>query len=138
MPAWIRPISRRSRSSQSYPTGSARPCSALHGALGEAGTEPVRRGESGYALYAIELGEADVIGDEGTRIGSLAPGDTFGEIAMLVTGRRTASVVARTPMRLLTFFAADLERIRAGLPAVDRALRRLGGARLERSGAGDA
>ena len=104
----------------------------------EAGTELVRRGEFGYALYAIELGEADVIGDEGTRIGSLAPGDTFGEIAMLVTGKRTASVVARTPMRLLTFFAADLERIRAGLPAVDRALRRLGGARLERSGAGDA
>lgn len=104
----------------------------------EAGTELVRRGEFGYALYAIELGEADVIGDEGTRIGSLAPGDTFGEIAMLVTGKRTASVVARTPMRLLTFFAADLERLRAGLPALDRALRRLGGARLERSAAGDA
>ena len=63
----------------------------------------------------------------------LGPGDTFGEIALLVTGRRTASVVARTEMRLLSLFDQDFQRIRPRVPELERALRRLGGERL-RSG----
>ncbi len=65
--------------------------------------------------------------DEGTR--PLGPGDTFGEIALLLTGQRTATVVARTPMRLLSVSGQDFERIRARVPELERSLRRLGLAR---------
>ena len=37
-------------------------------------------------------------------IATLGPGDFFGEIALLETERRTASVIAETPMRLIVMF----------------------------------
>jgi len=96
----------------------------------EAGDAVVTNGDFGYALYVIEEGEADVVveGDDAERV--LGPGDTFGEIALLVTGRRTATVVARTPMRLLWLFDQDFRRIRRDVPEFERSLRRLGGERL--------
>ena len=96
----------------------------------DAGAPIVTHGDFGYVLYAIEAGEAEVVvdGSDSTRV--LGPGDTFGEIALLVTGRRTASVVARTEMRLLSLFDQDFQRIRSRVPELERALRRLGGERL--------
>jgi CRP-like cAMP-binding protein len=47
-----------------------------------------------------------------------------------LTGQRTATVVARTPMRLLSLSGQDFERIRARVPELERALRQLG---LERA-----
>ena len=60
----------------------------------------------------------------------LGSGDTFGEISPLLTGQRTATVVARTPMRLLSLSGHDFERTRARVPGAESALRRLG---LERA-----
>ena len=96
----------------------------------DAGDAVVNSGDFGYALYVIEEGQADVLveGDDAERV--LGPGDTFGEIALLVTGRRTATVVARTPMRLLWLFDQDFRRIRRDVPEFERSLRRLGGERL--------
>jgi CRP-like cAMP-binding protein len=96
----------------------------------EAGAEIVTHGDFGYVLYSIEEGEADVSVDGAEASQTLGPGDTFGEIALLVTGRRTATVVARTPMRLLSLFEQDFQRLRSQAPELERALRRLGGARL--------
>jgi len=62
--------------------------------------------------------------------GSWAPGDVVGEIALLLTGQRTSTVVARTPMRLLSLSGQDFELIRARIPQLERSLRRLG---LERA-----
>jgi CRP-like cAMP-binding protein len=97
----------------------------------DAGAPIVTHGDFGYVLYAIESGEAEVVveGSDAPRL--LGPGDTFGEIALLVTGRRTASVVARTEMRLLSLFDQDFQRIRSRVPEIERALRRLGGERLK-------
>ena len=53
-----------------------------------------------YEFFVIEEGRAEVLRD-GRRLAELGPGDFFGEIGLLVTGRRTASVVALTPMRLI-------------------------------------
>jgi CRP-like cAMP-binding protein len=70
------------------------------------------------------------VGDGGAVIQSLGPGDAFGEIALMLTGQRTATVVARTPMRLLSLSGQDFDRIRARVPELEGSLRRLG---LERA-----
>jgi hypothetical protein len=67
----------------------------------DAGREVFHQGDHGDRFYVIEDGEADVIGD-GRLIRSLDPGDGFGEIALLHDTVRTATVRARTPLRLYT------------------------------------
>ena len=84
------------------------------------------------AIYLIEEGAAEVLDDRGEEIETLGPSDTFGEIALLLTGRRTATVVARTPMRLLSLSGQDFERIRARVPRLEDSLRRLGVERARR------
>lgn len=86
----------------------------------------------GTAIYFIEEGAAEVLDDRGEEIETLGPSDTFGEIALLLTGRRTATVVARTPMRLLSLSGQDFERIRARVPRLEDSLRRLGVERARR------
>ena len=97
----------------------------------EAGAKIVTLDDYGTAVYFIEQGNADVLENGGEATEVLGPGDTFGEIGLLLTGQRTATVVARTPMRLLSLSGPDFERIRARVPRVERSLRQLG---LERAG----
>jgi CRP-like cAMP-binding protein len=97
----------------------------------EAGAKVVTVDDYGTAIYFIERGEADVLADGGEATETLGPGDAFGEIALLLTGERSATVVARTPMQLLSLSGQDFQRIRAGVPELERSLRRLG---VERSG----
>jgi CRP/FNR family transcriptional regulator, cyclic AMP receptor protein len=97
----------------------------------EAGANVITLDDYGTAIYFIEQGEADVLQDGGEANEAVGPGDVFGEIGLLLTGQRTATVVARTPMRLLSLSGQDFDRIRASVPQVERSLRRLG---LERTG----
>jgi hypothetical protein len=64
-----------------------------------AGDEVVHQGDRADHFYVIEEGEAEVFGD-GRLISTLRPGDGFGEIALLKDRFRTATVRARTPLRL--------------------------------------
>ena len=96
----------------------------------EAGAKVITVDDYGTAIYFIEQGEADVLTGGGDATQTLGPGDTLGEIALLLTGERTATVVARTPMRLLSLSGQDFEGIRARVPELERLLRRLG---LERA-----
>ena len=73
----------------------------------EAGQALATEGEFGHALFAIESGTAEVSADGETRA-TVGPGDVFGEIAVMASGRRTASVVATSPMRLVAFFKRDV------------------------------
>jgi CRP-like cAMP-binding protein len=98
----------------------------------EAGAEVVTLDDYGTAIYFIELGEADVLPDGHETTETLGPGDTFGEIALLLTGERSATVVARTPMQLLSLSGQDFQRIRADVPELERSLRRLGAGRASR------
>jgi CRP/FNR family transcriptional regulator, cyclic AMP receptor protein len=96
----------------------------------EAGANVITADDYGTAVYFVEEGDADVRDAEGNATDALGPGDAFGEIGLLLTGQRTATVVARTPMRLLTLSGQQFESIRAQVPEVESALRRLG---LERA-----
>ncbi|GAA1760638.1 MFS transporter [Agromyces humatus] len=57
------------------------------------------QGDVGDRYYLIESGEVDVVGD-GQVVATLGPGEGFGEIALLRRTRRTATVVARSALRL--------------------------------------
>ena len=81
-------------------------------------------GDFGYALYAIEAGTADVSID-GAAVGSLGPGDVFGEIAVIASGRRTATVIATSPMRLIALFKRDVWALERRDPAAAARLRAL-------------
>ena len=96
----------------------------------DAGVQVVTLDDYGTAVYFIEQGEAEVRTDSSDETQALGPGDSFGEIALLLTGLRTATVVSRTPMRLLSLSGHDFERIRARVPELERGLRRVG---LERA-----
>jgi CRP-like cAMP-binding protein len=95
----------------------------------DAGVKLVGLDDLGSAIYFIEEGEAEVQGDDGRPPRALGPGDTFGEIGLLLTGERTATVVARTPMRLLSLSGQDFELIRGRVPELERSLRALGNQR---------
>ncbi len=63
-----------------------------------AGATLLTEGDFGFAMFAITAGTAEVL-QNGVVMRSLGPGDVFGEIAVLSGGRRTATVVASTPMQ---------------------------------------
>src|ERR671919_2136454 len=88
----------------------------------EAGATLLREGDFGYAMFAILDGTADVLKD-GAVIRTLQPGDVFGEIAVLAGERRTATVSARTPMRLVTVLNRDVWAMEEDAPEVGAALR---------------
>lgn len=64
-----------------------------------AGAAVFRQGEVGDRYYLIVSGEAEVLGD-GRLIATLGPGEGFGEIALLRSSRRTATVLARSELQL--------------------------------------
>jgi CRP/FNR family transcriptional regulator, cyclic AMP receptor protein len=75
-----------------------------------AGERIISQGEFAYELFAILEGVALVEQDGGV-IATLGPGDLCGEIGLLLTGRRTAAIVADTPMRLLAVFDQTFRRL---------------------------
>ncbi|MCC6791106.1 MAG: cyclic nucleotide-binding domain-containing protein, partial [Thermomicrobiales bacterium] len=88
----------------------------------------VRQGETGDALYLIESGEADVrvrtlAGDVMT-VATLRAGDYFGEIALVSGEKRTADVVAVTPMSVLRLDKDAYSRYLAKIVEVDQTLSR--------------
>ena len=88
----------------------------------EEGATLLREGDFGYAIFVITAGTADVLKD-GVVIRTLGPDDVFGEIAVLSGGRRTATVVATSPMRLVTVFNRDVWQLEQDAPEVGEALR---------------
>jgi CRP-like cAMP-binding protein len=94
-----------------------------------AGQEVATQDAFGYSFFVIEEGTAEVRVDDQS-VAQLGPGDFFGEIALLCTGRRTAAVVATSPMKLFSLFDRDFREIEAQVPGLARELRRVAGERL--------
>lgn len=92
----------------------------------------IREGDFGHSVFAIVDGTAEV-SVEGAVVRHLGPGDVFGEIAVLSSGRRTASVTSTSAMRLVSFFKRDLWRVADERPSFGAALREVTAAPEEQS-----
>jgi CRP/FNR family cyclic AMP-dependent transcriptional regulator len=77
----------------------------------------VQAGRPGGTFYVMLEGEAKVVRNDRT-IGSMTPGDFFGEISLLDGGPRTASVVADTPVTAIRIFKRSFDRVIAEEPSV--------------------
>jgi cAMP-dependent protein kinase regulator len=83
------------------------------------GKELVREGDYSYDVLAIEEGTARV-DRHGEHIADLGPGDVFGEMGVLKREQRNATVVATSPMMLVTLTSWDIRRLQKTAPnAVD-------------------
>jgi CRP-like cAMP-binding protein len=123
---------------------STRSCATFHQALEAVGRVASPRefatgerlmtqGDFGHCLFLIETGTADVSID-GELVRSIGPGDAVGEVAVLSSGRRTASVVATSPLRAIGLFKRDVWALDREAPEAALRLRTALGARL---GSGD-
>jgi CRP/FNR family cyclic AMP-dependent transcriptional regulator len=83
------------------------------------GKELVREGDYSYDVLAIEEGTARV-DRHGEHIADLGSGDVFGEMGVLKREQRNATVVATSPMLLVTLTSWDIRRLQKTAPnAVD-------------------
>ena len=80
------------------------------------GKELVREGDYSYDVLAIEEGTARVERD-GDRLADLGPGDVVGEMGVLERSQRNATVVATSPMLLVTLTSWDIRRLAKTAPA---------------------
>jgi CRP/FNR family transcriptional regulator, cyclic AMP receptor protein len=84
-----------------------------------AGERIASEGDYAYELFAIVEGTARVEQD-GKVVARLGPGELGGEIGLLLTGRRTAAIVAETPTRLLALLDQSFRRLRIEHPEFGR------------------
>lgn len=82
-----------------------------------AGQELVKQGASGSVFFLILDGTAKVVRG-GRTVTRLGPGDFFGEMALLTSTDRSASVIAATPMRCVTLSAKDLRPVLLANPPI--------------------
>jgi cAMP-dependent protein kinase regulator len=92
------------------------------------GKELVREGDYSYDLLAIEEGTAKVE-REGQKIAELGPGDVIGEVGVLERGQRNATVIATSPMMLITLDRWDVKKLVKQAPDAIKHLRELVAAR---------
>jgi CRP/FNR family cyclic AMP-dependent transcriptional regulator len=96
-----------------------------------AGKRLAEEGEFAYEFFVIEQGTAEVTKD-GRAIATLGPDDFFGEIGLVESERRTATVTATSPMELIVIFGPNFRRLERELPELATQIRRAIRERLER------
>ncbi|MDP9300446.1 MAG: cyclic nucleotide-binding domain-containing protein [Actinomycetota bacterium] len=81
------------------------------------GEELVKEGVPGRVFYIVVEGRAKIV-RRGRTVAHVGPGDSFGEMAILTTALRSASVVAETPMEVLTLSGPHLRTILLEQPRI--------------------
>ena len=88
------------------------------------GKELVREGDYSYDVLAIEEGTARVERN-GQLLGDVGPGDVVGEMGVLERSQRNATVIATSPMLLVTLTSWDIRRLRKSAPKAVEHLREI-------------
>jgi len=96
-----------------------------------AGRTLAEEGDFAYEFFVIEQGTAEVTKD-GKVLATLGPDDFFGEIGLVESERRTATVVATSPMELIVIFGPNFRRLERELPELATQIRRAIRERLQR------
>jgi CRP-like cAMP-binding protein len=82
-----------------------------------AGEQLLRRGDLPHEFFVLLEGTVEVRrGDD--VLATLAPGDFFGEIAIVQDDRRTATVVSMTPVRVAVMNPRDFDEMRHEIPVI--------------------
>jgi CRP-like cAMP-binding protein len=98
-----------------------------------AGAKLTKQDGFAHEFAIIEEGSAEVLKDGG-KIADLGPGDFFGEIGLFdESARRTATVVATTPMRLVVMFGRDFRQMEREIPSLADRIRTVMEERLARA-----
>jgi len=87
------------------------------------GDELCHESSFGQLVFVIVGGEATVTA-HGEVVGEAGPGDVVGELAMLGSGRRTATLTARTPMTVLVMEPDEIDSVLAADPSSAKRLGR--------------
>lgn len=82
-----------------------------------AGDVICQEGEAGDAFYVVIDGEVNVTHGE-TFLTTIGPGGNFGELALIGTGRRTATVTAVTPTRVFQLSRARFLQVLKNKPSM--------------------
>ena len=77
----------------------------------EAGELLIKKGEIGREMYLIEQGEVEVLDDAGNVLKVLTDGDVFGEVGVLTSTPRNATVRAKIPTDLYFLEKSAFSRI---------------------------
>ncbi len=88
------------------------------------GTRIIEQGRAANELLVIEQGTADVLDGEAV-IAQMGPGDVVGEIGLLNYSRRTATVVATSPIEAIVMYGPELMAMKKSVPEVFAELERL-------------
>jgi len=91
-----------------------------------------REGASGYTFSVILEGTVDV-DREGQFLETLGPGDFFGEMAILGSGRRNATVTAASPVELFVLFGTEFRTLESNHPEVAERIKQKVLERVERA-----
>lgn len=92
----------------------------------DAGTVVVQQNTPGDQLFVIDAGELEVtalLHGRPVRLGLLRAGDFFGEVAVLTGATRSATVTAKTAVRLWTLSGANLAEWIARSPEIGANIR---------------
>jgi glucose-6-phosphate 1-dehydrogenase len=103
----------------------------LRAVVHAAGEWIVRQGEVGSDMYFLALGEVEVL-DGDVLIATLGEGDFFGELSLLLSEPRAASVRAKTACNLFVLSKPDLLRVLRDHPDFAHAILEAGARRYQR------
>jgi CRP/FNR family cyclic AMP-dependent transcriptional regulator len=82
-----------------------------------------KEGDIGHEFFVIVEGQTEVR-RKGKRVATHGGGDFFGEIALLEDSRRTATVTAKTPLRVFVLTGPDFRHLLDQNPKVERKILR--------------
>jgi CRP/FNR family cyclic AMP-dependent transcriptional regulator len=83
------------------------------------GATLTKEGDIGHEFFVIVDGETQVK-RKGRNLGTRGPGDFIGEIALVEQVRRTATVTAKTDLRVFVLTSKDFHHLLAENPKVER------------------